>query len=118
MSSPSERLAFSLDETSIDPSARSSITPTQSLDSIVRGRALSDLGALQPEALLCAACARGEPSPTEALRCWRTSGLYRGCPLWPPGSRSALRLGLTPKQRSCGHSSEPESDLELRGAEA
>src|SRR3954451_17225899 len=41
MSSPSERLAFSLDETSVDPSARSSITPTQSLDSIVRGRALS-----------------------------------------------------------------------------
>src|SRR3954451_10328536 len=40
MSSPSERLAFSLDETSVDPSARSSITPTQSLDSIVRGRAL------------------------------------------------------------------------------
>src|SRR3954467_3868311 len=42
MSSPSERLAFSRDETSVDPSARSSITPTQSLDSIVRGRALSD----------------------------------------------------------------------------
>src|SRR3954470_14992581 len=42
MSSPSERLAFSLDETSVDPSARSSITPTQSLDSIVRGRALSE----------------------------------------------------------------------------
>src|SRR4051812_23779511 len=41
MSSPSERLAFSRDETSVDPSARSSITPTQSLDSIVRGRALS-----------------------------------------------------------------------------
>src|SRR3954470_22671187 len=43
MSSPSERLAFSRDETSVDPSARSSITPTQSLDSIVRGRALSVL---------------------------------------------------------------------------
>src|SRR3954469_8206126 len=41
MSSPRERLAFSRDETSVDPSARSSITPTQSLDSIVRGRALS-----------------------------------------------------------------------------
>src|SRR3954454_1760061 len=41
MSSPRERLAFSLDETSVDPSARSSITPTQSLDSIVRGRALT-----------------------------------------------------------------------------
>src|SRR3954464_1559596 len=40
MSSPRERLAFSRDETSVDPSARSSITPTQSLDSIVRGRAL------------------------------------------------------------------------------
>src|SRR3982750_4337371 len=42
MSSPRERLAFSLDETSVDPSARSSITPTQSLDSIVRGRALRE----------------------------------------------------------------------------
>src|SRR3954466_4069412 len=42
MSSPREWLAFSRDETSVDPSARSSITPTQSLDSIVRGRALSD----------------------------------------------------------------------------
>src|SRR4051794_22580035 len=41
ISSPRERLAFSRDETSVDPSARSSITPTQSLDSIVRGRALS-----------------------------------------------------------------------------
>src|SRR3954449_1655741 len=40
ISSPRERLAFSRDETSVDPSARSSITPTQSLDSIVRGRAL------------------------------------------------------------------------------
>src|SRR3954471_9986108 len=46
MSSPSERLAFSLDETSVDPSARSSITPTQSLDSIVRGRALMHPSAL------------------------------------------------------------------------
>src|SRR3954470_19934701 len=45
MSSPSERLAFSRDETSVDPSARSSITPTQSLDSIVRGRALRMLRA-------------------------------------------------------------------------
>src|SRR3954467_3664693 len=41
ISSPRERLAFSRDETSVDPSARSSITPTQSLDSIVRGRALN-----------------------------------------------------------------------------
>src|SRR4051794_33707291 len=41
ISSPRERLAFSRDETSVDPSARSSITPTQSLDSIVRGRALT-----------------------------------------------------------------------------
>src|SRR3954462_3006902 len=41
ISSPRERLAFSRDETSVDPSARSSITPTQSLHSIVRGRALT-----------------------------------------------------------------------------
>src|SRR3954462_4074290 len=41
ISSPRERLAFSRDETSVDPSARSSITPTQLLDSIVRGRALT-----------------------------------------------------------------------------
>ena len=40
-SSPRERLAFSRNETSVDPSARSSITPTQSLDLIVRGRAAS-----------------------------------------------------------------------------
>jgi hypothetical protein len=47
MSSPRERLAFSLDETSVDPSARSSITPTQSLDSIVRGRALRHIASPQ-----------------------------------------------------------------------
>src|SRR3954462_6592176 len=44
ISSPRERLAFRRDETSVDPSARSSITPPQSLDSIVRGRALSRSG--------------------------------------------------------------------------
>src|SRR3954447_3982730 len=44
ISSPRERLAFSRDETSVNPSARSSITPTQSLDSIVRGRALREAG--------------------------------------------------------------------------
>src|SRR3954452_19126913 len=53
MSSPREWLAFSRDETSVDPSARSSITPTQSLDSIVRGRALTlpmRLGVVAPVA--------------------------------------------------------------------
>src|SRR3954462_8723828 len=64
ISSPRERLAFSRDETSVDPSARSSITPTQSLHSIVRGRALKLALALKDVRLALAAGEQGRvPMP-------------------------------------------------------
>src|SRR3954464_7871932 len=52
ISSPRERLAFSRDENSVDPSARSSVTPPQTIDSIVcRGalRALSSASITRPQ---------------------------------------------------------------------